>query len=325
MPKFGQFVDAAGNCFDLYGGFRDKLKPNWRSMLSNGNASSPDSNAIDSMVNEGRETAVSIKRLAEAFGIDIGGAIIVEIGCHAGSVSFALAELGAKEVIGTEFQEYKESAMPGNVDLKRPLEAALSPLEKMRDLVARHFKYPDKVEFKNDDICNSYLPSDYFNLAVSNDVLEHLHDIDSAFKSVARILKPGGIACHDYNPFFSLNGGHSLCTLDFPWGHARLNEADFVRYLKEFRPNELERAKAFYTKGLNRATIADVLEKSREAGLEILAIFRMVREQHLGLLNGEILMQSTRHFPNCTAEDLVCPRVVLVQKKPDLPLGKMAI
>ena len=34
----------------------------------------------------------------------------------------------------------------------------------------------------------------------------------------------------------ALNGGPALCTLDFPWGHARLDAADFERYCREVRP-----------------------------------------------------------------------------------------
>ena len=59
-----------------------------------------------------------------------------------------------------------------------------------------------------------------------------------------RILKPGGFAFHQYNPFFSYNGGHSLCTLDFC--HVRLSAKDFERYLKQFRKEEYEMAMNFY-------------------------------------------------------------------------------
>ena len=67
-----------------------------------------------------------------------------------------------------------------------------------------------------------------------------------------RILKPGGYSFHEYNPFFSFNGGHSLCTLDFMWGHVRLSSIDFPKYLKQFRPFEYDLAMRFYKENLNR-------------------------------------------------------------------------
>ena len=57
------------------------------------------------------------------------------------------------------------------------------------------------------------------------------------------------------NPFFSFNGGHSLCTLDFMWGHVRLSETEFERYLIQFRPKENKVAMKFYRNNLNRMTL----------------------------------------------------------------------
>lgn len=41
------------------------------------------------------------------------------------------------------------------------------------------------------DICDSEFPDASFHLVVSNDVLEHVHDIDAALRETARILKLG--------------------------------------------------------------------------------------------------------------------------------------
>jgi hypothetical protein len=42
------------------------------------------------------------------------------------------------------------------------------------------------------DICNSDFPDAAFDVIVSNDVMEHVPDIDAALRESARILKPGG-------------------------------------------------------------------------------------------------------------------------------------
>src|SRR4029079_8298513 len=74
---------------------------------------------------------------------------------------------------------------------------------------------PGGVAFIEDDITASALPSATFDAIVSFEVLEHLRDPEAAFTTMHRLLKPGGVAYHDYNPFFPLIGCHSLYTVDF--------------------------------------------------------------------------------------------------------------
>jgi SAM-dependent methyltransferase len=45
---------------------------------------------------------------------------------------------------------------------------------------------------RHGDICDSEFPDASFHLVVSNDVLEHVRDIDAALRETARILKLGG-------------------------------------------------------------------------------------------------------------------------------------
>ena len=57
-----------------------------------------------------------------------------------------------------------------------------------------------------------------------------------------------------------------MCTLDFMWGHVRLSDIDFERYVKQFRPSEYYVAKRFYNNNLNRMTINKLkqyIKKSR--------------------------------------------------------------
>jgi SAM-dependent methyltransferase len=128
------------------------------------------------------------------------------------------------------------------------------------------------VTFVEDDITASTLEPATFDLIVSFEVLEHVARPADAFAAMARLLRPGGVMFHDYNPFFSTIGGHSLSTLDLPWGHARLSDDDVERYLREMRPAEVEQALRFYRDSLNRMTLADLRDAIAGAGLESVAI-----------------------------------------------------
>jgi SAM-dependent methyltransferase len=52
--------------------------------------------------------------------------------------------------------------------------------------------HADLFPVRHGDICNSEFPDASFHLVVSNDVLEHVRDIDDALQETARILKAGG-------------------------------------------------------------------------------------------------------------------------------------
>ncbi|MGB0178095.1 MAG: hypothetical protein ACPF9D_13080, partial [Owenweeksia sp.] len=120
---------------------------------------------------------------------------------------------------------------------------------------------------------------------------------------------------HEYNPFFCLNGGHSLCTLDFLWGHVRLSDDDFQKYLREIRPEEKERAYSFYKKGLNRTTLKDLHDQLERSGLEVFSILPFTKEQHVRMADANILAQGQKNYPNLTLQDLVTPRVFVMARK----------
>jgi hypothetical protein len=129
-------------------------------------------------------------------------------------------------------------------------------------------------------------------------------------------LKPGGIAIHEYNPFFGLNGGHSPCTLDFPWAHAALDAKDFERYCNELQPERKEKALSFYYNGLNRMTLFDMHQYSKKAGFTIDAFLPYTKEQQVYLMNRQTLQQVLKNYPTATISDLLTPRVLVVFKKP---------
>jgi len=315
FPKKGSFDDSYGNKIDLFDGLRTKIKPGWERMQSSGNTEISE-NFLKSK-KEGGEIAINkILPIITSLGKTIEDCSFLEIGCHSGGTSFAAADLGAANVIGTEFSGYKVSSVE-NVDDKfeNRLEEVNDHLKQMRKKLAKLYKHSGRVSFLDDDICNSKLQPSSFDVVCSWEVLEHLHDPEAAFKSIYNLLKDDGISIHEYNPFYCLNGGHSLCTLDFLWGHTRLSDNDFEKYIDQLRPDEKERALSFYRNGLNRMTLSQLDVYLKNAGLEIVSIIPFSKEQHLRMIDFEILTQTQKHYPSVTMQDLSSPRVFVIVRK----------
>ncbi|MDV4151638.1 class I SAM-dependent methyltransferase [Clostridium sp. AL.422] len=52
--------------------------------------------------------------------------------------------------------------------------------------------YKERVTFIQDDIMNSSMPDDYFDIIIARFIFQHLSDSIAALKEIYRILKPGG-------------------------------------------------------------------------------------------------------------------------------------
>lgn len=315
LDKIGEFTDSYGNTFKLLGGLRTKIKPGWERMLRSEKTKITSEYLLRQKQN-GFIAANKMVPMLNALGKSVENSDILEIGCHSGATSFAMADMGANKVVGTEFSGYKVEAVDmEHANNEAKLNEVDDDLKTIRTSLSHLFKQGERVTFVDDDICHSSLDPNTFDIICSWEVLEHLHDPEKAFQSIYTLLKEGGISIHEYNPFFCLNGGHSLCTLDFLWGHTILNDADFSRYLDEIRPQEKERALSFYRKGLNRMTLHDLKVQIEKSGLELISILPFTKEQHLRMVDEKTLRQSQRHYPNLTLLDLAAPRVFVIVRK----------
>ncbi len=311
-----KFIDSYGSEHYLYDKLRSRIKPGWEKIFQKeSHIYDKSGHKIEQIVQHGR---IAVERMEPVFNLFTDGlqhSRILEVGCSTGATSYALSERGAAEVIGTEFSGYKISSLDNKEILSDDLINVNKTLGEIRKLVKNRFNESLKVRFIDDDICNSKLKAGYFDIICSWDVLEHLQDPIKAFINIRRLLKDWGVAIHEYNPFFSLIGGHSACTIDFPWGHAILSPEDFERYNQQFYPEKLNIAMSFYRNGINRMSIKDIKHASAEAGLEISALLIFPKEQDLRLVNKDILHMVKRNYPSVTLNDLVSPRIIIVHQK----------
>lgn len=313
LKQKGKFTDGLGNEHILYEGYRSLIRPNWENVLN------LDKSVVGTKVDfrkikeNGKLQVERFMPIIKAYKSNLSYLSVLELGCHLGAVCFSLAEHGIAEVVGSDFSGYKKDSTNNSLNINQ----INAELKESRNSIGAYCSSESKkrIRFVDDDITNSNLEDESFDVILSFDVLEHLSNPKQAFVNVERILKKGGIAIYEYNPFFALNGGHSLCTLDFPWGHVRLNSVDFEKYLDEVRPNEKSLALSFYKFGINRLTISEVKKLTESAGLKTEAIFTYSKEQHVRMLTEDIIEQAKIVYPYANAEDLVSPRIVLIQRK----------
>src|SRR5579864_48344 len=88
-----------------------------------------------------------------------------------------------------------------------------------------------------------------FDFASSDQVWEHLIDVDAATREVQRVLRPGGIVSMTIALFPSLSGGHhfswanpqqSPSTYVAPWDHLRRNSYPADAYLNRFNAQNFQ-------------------------------------------------------------------------------------
>lgn len=319
------FRDARGREHRLLHGLRDLLVPRWRGALV---APAPPTPAqeqvrLEGTLNHGRAVLAPALQVLRGHGFELAGKRVLDLGCGEGPVTCALAAGGAAEVVGTEYIEYQKSHAgdePPDASIRRRFRA-------MAEAGAAFHGQPDlaaRVRLEFDDIGASALEPGSFDLVVSWNVLEHLPDPEAAMAGIARLLAPGGLAFHEYNPFFCATGGHSLSTLDIPWGHVVLDAADLRAYLERFRPEEVEKGARFHGEHLNRMTLADLRAAGEAAGLVLGDLVPFLEDGDLAQVDAALLDAVHALYPGATVVDLAARRVWVVHRRPGEGAGGSA-
>jgi SAM-dependent methyltransferase len=213
----------------------------------------------------------------------------------------ALAELGVGRSVGIDLRspDYRD------VSEKQLVFARLGGKSGIRCKWELHEGSSQQLSF----------PDNTFDLIYSSSVLEHIHDLGSAMSEMARVLKPGGVMIHDALFYFAPSGGHASCTLDFPWGHARLTPSEFKRYLRQVRPYEYDYACGMHDVLFNRPpqSLAEVRRHCISAGLHFLSWKEYWLQDHLP--DSSICKQVAMVYPTAGIEDLASNGVSMVLTK----------
>lgn len=209
---------------------------------------------LDRLVGRYAASAGGVVDVARAHGLAVEGTRVLEVGTGSGRLAFALAGMGADEVVGVDLEP----------------EAGVPSLE--REPVRERLAGRGRVRLERGDVARLPFEDASFDFVCSVSAIEHFTDLPAALDEIHRVLRPGGLTYHGVDPWFGKGGGHSLCTLDFPWGHLRLTPAETERYLAEQRPFERDEAIAFHRDGFQvpRRTLAESHAAFEQAGLHVL-------------------------------------------------------
>ena len=176
-----------------------------------------------------------------------------------------------------------------------------------------------KVTFDVGDITTrTGYEEDSLALVYSLSVIEHIADLPAAFDEMFRILRPGGVMFHRYDPFFHIGGAHSHASLDSPWAHMRMNDDDLEHYIRLYRPNEAEVSLPWIKNALNRRHTMNYIQNAvSKAGFKIrLWDVEYVSDAHRSLLTPDIISDCLIQNDNITIADLCGKAVSFIAEKP---------
>ncbi len=206
--------------------------------------------------------------LGDGFLDEIQNKTILDFGCGEGLEAVALAEAGAKWVIGVESrQNFRERA---------------TKLALTRGVA-------DRCKFVKDS-------SERADIVLSIDAFEHFDDPASVLRSMHRCLAPGGevVAAFGYVWLHPL-GGHLFSV--FPWAHLILSENALVEWRSQFAT---DRARSFseVEGGLNKMTIARFEQLVSESPLYF-SDFELVPIRALRFFHNRFTREFLTSFVRC--------------------------
>jgi hypothetical protein len=103
---FSTFTSSIGHEFNLYSGFRDRIKPNWRDMLNENAIDYPNAKTLKTRLHSWEIRIQEPFKILKNLGFSPIGKIVIEIGAYDGATAYAISKHGAHRVIATDYTTY---------------------------------------------------------------------------------------------------------------------------------------------------------------------------------------------------------------------------
>jgi len=315
FPVMGHYRHHDGENIPLYACYREYLKPHhFLSHISKkGYEQYIRDNGSCDVIWSGINSALKFHSfISKELQIDIKGKKILEIGCGYGALSYVLAAYGAAKVQGVDISISKPRYNNQYLNL---LNCAIDQLPIMS---GRRIDELEKIVSISEIDNQSPEINDQFDIILSVSVLEHVNDIRAGLNAMHCLLKKGGVMVHQFNPFFSENGGHEFCILDFPWGHVRLTRQEFISYLETYRTWEKDKAIEVYDHNFNnpKFTLVEIDDFLNDLGFK--TIYSSGKRSFYwkpDSAQNHILAQCKRSYPKITWQDLAFDTVIRFVRK----------
>ncbi len=267
-------------------------------------AVAPSAAELQQMAEVYRVTAMRLLADLRSGGLQPSSSRVLEIGCGTGHATYAVAALGVAQAVGID----------------SALDDAQSAVE--RELVREALLDADaarRAHLERADAADLPFEDETFDAVFSFSALEHMQRVPEVLAEIRRVTRPGGLSVHVVDPWFSPQGGHSMCTLDAPWLHVLLTQGELERYLLELRPHEAQAALGFYRTGLQRPprTLGELRRLVEEAGFDVLTWDERsdLYRNHVPLVDRCLLDECAERHPNVTPADLLTSALRIVLQR----------
>lgn len=211
-------------------------------------------------------------KLEKMFGVEVWDAVrgqtVIDFGCGTGREAIAMAQHGARKVIG--------------LDIRESVLAVAQSAAQSAGVI-------DRCEFVA-------ATDEQADLIFSLDAFEHFAQPEEVLRVMRRLVKPRGEVRIAFGPtWYHPLGGHLFSV--FPWAHLVFTERALLRWRREFKDDGATRF-CEVDGGLNEMTIRRFEDLIRQSDFRI-ADFEAVPIRKLKFLAGKLTREFSTAFVRC--------------------------
>lgn len=156
------------------------------------------------------------QKTIRGIGIDVMEKDILEIGCGHGGISIYLSMNGARTVKAIDISN----------------EALVTAEKIKKNIEEKGCLRGEVIEFYNAGAEKLPFPDDSFDIILTDNVLEHLTNLENCIKEFSRVLRKGGVIYAPcFSSIYSRYGSHLKYGTKIPWLHIFFTEKAICRAL----------------------------------------------------------------------------------------------